>query len=252
MGKNNFIIISEHRCGSRWMHYLFADLLGMSPSPEMDRDKLIDNGVEKTYTLLKYDRIPKFHRATYWDIESNFGDDKLKVLGVVRNPRDRGVSLAFHNRYHKKHHFVQKDFETDQEAVKHTVMKDKGFKKGNMRQLSLMIPGHTTFDNHIGLYPYIWVDYDTLLEATYDCVTYINKILELDISNDKIEEMIEKHSFKSKSKRSPGEEDRSDLWRRKGISKDWKNWFDDEMIYATSEDDRLYYNYMYAREGVIT
>ena len=86
---NNFIIISEHRVGSRWMHYLFAELLGMSQSPEMDRDKLhhievnkdVSTGVIMTYHYLREGKIPKFHRATYWDIESAFGENELKVLG---------------------------------------------------------------------------------------------------------------------------------------------------------------------------
>jgi hypothetical protein len=221
------------------MHYLFADLLGMSPSPEIDRDKLRDNGVEKTYTLLKHNRIPKFHRATYWDIESAFGDNKLKVLGVVRNPRDRGVSLSFHNRYHKNHHFKQKDFETDEESVKYTILNDKGYKKGNLRQLSLMIPGHYILNNLHRLYSYVWVDYSLLLNKTAYCVDRIVKLLDLDTSKD-IENVVENHSFVRKSNRKPGEEKRSDLWRRKGIVGDWTNWFDDELYLSTLDDTNNY------------
>lgn len=239
---NKFIIISEHRVGSRWMHYLFADLLGRRPSPEMDRDRLFKDGIDETYKFLKEGRIPKFHRATYWDIESAFGENNLRVLSVVRNPRDRAVSLAFHNRYHHNHHFKQKDFETDKEAVKYTVLSDEGYKKGNMRQLSLMIPKHYVWNKGKRLYPYVWVDYDMLLLKPKECIQSIVDNLELQIVNN-IDKIIEVHSFKNKSRRNPGDESRKDLWRRKGVSKDWKNWFDDEM-YDKSIDDVNCYNHL--------
>lgn len=236
---DSFIIISEHRVGSRWMHYLFADLLGMKPSPEMDRDRLRTDGVDNTYELLKNGRIPKFHRATYWDIESAFGEGKLKVLGVVRNPRDRAVSLAFHNRYHRNHHFKQRDFETDQEAVEWTVLNDTGYKKGNLRQLSLMIPGCYVLNNRNKFYPYVWVDYESLVSKTGYYIDRIIKILDLKPSVD-VEKTIELHSFKEKSKRNPGQEIRSNLWKRKGIVGDHVNWFTDDMYERSFFDTNCY------------
>jgi hypothetical protein len=242
--KNNFIIISEHRVGSRWMHYLFAELLGMTQSPEMDRDRLYKDGIPNTYSLLKNNQIPKFHRATYWDIESAFGENELKVLGVVRNPRDRAVSLAFHNRYHRNHHFKQADFETDEEAVKYTIMEDKGYRKGNMRQLSLMIPLQDVYSvSKWSLYPkYVWVTYQDLLEDTEGCVETICKHLDLEVKNS-ITKVVRNHSFKNKSKRNPGEEVRYNLWKRKGVAGDYLNWFDDEMLDMSELDDRLFYSY---------
>lgn len=227
------------RVGSRWLHYLLADLMDMNVSPEIDGSRLFIDGIKKANEYIKHNAIPKFHKVTFWSLQAAFGERNLKVITLVRNPRDRAVSLAFHNRYHPTSNFKQKSFSSDFEAVKWTALVDTGFRKGNMRQIAHMIPGSYVY-KHADLINYIWVDYDTFLANTYDCVYNINKIFALNKDENKIKEVVERHSFKNVTNRETGNESRANLWHRKGISKDWVNWFDKEMIEKTQMEHDLY------------
>lgn len=238
----NFIITSEQRVGSRWMHYLLAELFGLTTSPEIDVGILRDNEDVKNSVrfYFKTGRVVKFHRALYEDITDHLQPVNYKVLAVVRNPRDRGVSLTFHNRYHKKHHFRQKDFHTDREAMEFTILEDNGFHEGNDRQLKLMKPGWSTFDYSNGDGNYLWTTYEWLKEDTQMEVEMICEYLGLRPKKE-IKEIVHRHSFQTKSGRKPGQENRKNLWRRKGITNDWMNWFTPEMKRVTQDDWDLYW-----------
>jgi hypothetical protein len=169
----------------------------------------------------------------------------------VRNPRDRAVSFAFHNRYHKSNYpFKQKEFTGDTgdfDAVKYTVLKDEAFKKNTKNQLKLMEKGFSTknwvpigdnnpFDN------YIWTTYEWMLENTLKEVNKIVEFLGPALTAKHIERVVRRNSFKSKSGgRERGNELRTSLWRRKGVFGDYLNWFDEEMMYMTEESDKKYW-----------
>ena len=116
---NKFIIISGHRVGSRWIHYLLADLFEKEVSPEIDGTKLKSRG-DEIREFLDSNKIPKFHRTTPDAVFKKVLPVDYKVIGIVRNPRDRAVSYAFHHRYHNKNYrYKQRGFETDLEAVEY-------------------------------------------------------------------------------------------------------------------------------------
>lgn len=248
------IITSEQRVGSRWMHYLFADLLGQSPSPEIGGHRFyngdLDHVIGRVKKYFKEDRIPKFHGvgafALYQFLVSE-GIEDFGILGVVRNPYDRAVSLAFHNRYHKKHHFKQKDFDTDEDAVIWTATKDSGFLKSCIRQYSdLMLPHYSSYSNYypeVGRIPYIWTTYKWLKEDTAGEIQTIIRTLNKGIAprTQQIQEHVERHSFKKRSGRKEGKEKRSNLWHRKGIMGDHKNWFNED-CYRELEPHQYRYN----------
>lgn len=239
----NIVITSEMRTGSRWLHYMLADMLSMETSPEMDTSRLFSDGAYRLIYFLEDAIIPKFHRSTYWDFETIFGDSKLNVVAVVRNPRDRCVSVAFHNRYHKISDTKQKEFSNDFEAVEFTALYDESFKKSNIRQLSLMIPGNF-ITNYKGLFTYVWIDYDILIKNTIYCLQQINHIFKFDVPETKIIDICEAHKFSSIAKREPGNEERDNLWHRKGIVGDWNNWYTDKMIKETQMEFDTYNKYL--------
>ena len=256
----NLIITSEQRVGSRWMHYLFADVLGKQPSPEIDGNRFYDGSLDEIFArvqgYLAEGRIPKFHGVGVIALDRFLkarGLTDFGILGVVRNPFDRAVSLAFHNRYHKKHPFKAKEFDTDEEAVNWTVAEDDGFQKSNVRQYSdLMLPYFSTYTNW---YPantinYVWTTYEWLKEDTGREVKAIIDKLSIEVPvfrADVIDILINKHSFKSKSGRTEGQEQRNDLWRRKGIVGDHANWFN-KASYIALNPYQYRYNYMVALE----
>lgn len=249
----DFIITSEHRVGSRWMHYLLADLLSKSVSPELDVTRLTrDNKLIKQRLLAN--KIVKFHRAVPTTIFTKLIGD-YKILGVVRNPRDRGVSLCFHNRYHERNpqNFKESKFGNDDEAMAYTIMRSGTFTEGNKRQLKYMLDGYSTRNRYATALPYIWTSYEWLKEDTLSEVRAILDFLEVDIADSRVKHFVDKHSFKKKAGRPVGKEERENNWRRKGINNDWQNWFTPKMVEHTEYEQERYWEILnrndYSREN---
>jgi hypothetical protein len=243
----DFIITSEQRVGSRWIHYLLADLYSVRPSPEIDVAQLFEGKAEER--VLDYfasNQIPKFHRATHLDLFAFIDPSLYKVIAVVRNPRDRAVSLAFHNRYHPKHHFEEKDCATDEDAIKNVIY-SSGFVQSNYRQFIMMPSGFSTKAYQIAEererwenQPYLWTTYKWLKENTAREISTMISFLKSTPAKA-VNTIVAAHSFQNKSKRKAGEEKRSDVWRRKGIENDWENWFDSDMMRHTELLDQYYW-----------
>lgn len=236
----NLIITSEHRVGSRWMHYLLADIYNMRVSGEMGVPTTALD-IEKVRTRFNAGRIVKFHHKTYTDILDEVRPYDYKVIGVVRNPRDRAVSLAFHNKYHKQHNYIQKTIANDKNAVKFTVLNHKAYMEDNERMLDMMSTGCSTYNYGNGDGNYIWTCYEWMKEDIEREVLRIIFNLKLEPAIN-IHEAIKKNSFRTKSKRKPGVEKRNDIWRRKGIVGDFANWFNEDMMEATKDVSMSYWS----------
>lgn len=235
----NIVITSEQRVGSRWMHYLLAELYNKRASPEIDRNRVIERA-DEARKYLRNNRIVKYHGPLPDEIVDGLRPIDYKILGVVRNPMDRAVSVAFHNRYHNKHPFIQKKASSDEDAVRMTVYEDKGFLSSNYRQFDLMLPAYSTRNYLGGDLPYIWTAYEWLVEDTLHEVTKIAQFFG-DVPNG-IGTVVNNHSFRNKAGRKRGVEQRRNLWRRKGVNNDYLNWFDDDMIkHMTSLQDNYFY-----------
>lgn len=237
---DNIIIASEHRVGSRWLHYLLADILDKKVSPEMDVTRLTKDN-SKINERFRNNKIVKFHRARPITIFEKLPGD-YSVIGVVRNPRDRGVSLCFHNRYHETNpdNYKESKFDTDKEAMEYTILKSHGYKEANKRQRDYMINGYSTrghFGNSIN---YIWTSYEWMKEDIFREIKTILDFLKIDISPQVIAVNIHRHSFSKKAGRQAGTENREDTWRRKGVNNDWVNWFTPEMERRTQVEQELY------------
>jgi len=232
----NIIITSEHRVGSRWLHYLLADILEMSVSPEMDG--AVENVKERKQDALHRfanNKIVKYHHGTPATIMKGLGKGDYKIIGVVRNPRDRAVSRAFHDFYHPKHSYqVKKYASSDFEAVKWVVEESPPFEQDSWRQIQhLMLDGYSTRCHLFDSLPYIWTSYEWMTDDIHLEVSKILDFLGARVKPFVLKTAIQKNAFESKAKRPKGTEDRQDTWRRKGMMLDWINWFDEEMLNTT-------------------
>ena len=234
------IITSEQRVGSRWVGYLLGDLLtNQKPTPEIN---LLD--VENPGTVYRKamtsGRIFKIHGNPPKETVSILGT-RIKLLGIVRDPRDRLVSLCFHKRYHPFHDgFVEKKKDTEEEALNYTVLEDGADNKNNYKMLEYMLPHYstralTTTSN------YVWTTYEWLKEDTQGELEKILTALSIPFMPKLLEHCVEKYSFKNMTGRKVGEEDRQNTFARKGIVGDWKGWFTPEMLERTEEVYSKYY-----------
>ena len=237
----NLAIVSEMRTGSRWLHYLLADILQMMPSPEIGYPL----GNENLNTIdehLANNRIVKFHQfppKTLLDL-NKFN----KIIGIVRCPRDRAVSLAFHHRYHLplSTYPEWKERVDDFDAVKYTVTDNYRYIQEEERQKLLSPNGFSTFDPILKDNSYIWTSYEWMKEDSFKEIQSLLYFLDIDIDPGIIKKSIQKNSFESKSGRKEGKESRRDTWRRKGIIGDWVNWFNNDMVKITEEYYTEYWN----------
>lgn len=241
----NIIINSEMRVGSRWIHFLLSDILDMGRAPELDQSKLKTH-TEQINTYFTQNRIVKVHHATPTQLEE-LDIENCKIIGIVRNPRDRIVSRTFHARYKSPGLKRLKQAKSDTEAVK-LFFNDSGAQNNNKRQFTLMKDGYSTQSyqgrvlkiRSLGskflaaqreeTQNYIWTAYEWLQDDIFEEISTILEFLGVHKSDKEIKNYIEQHSFKNKSGRKKGNEDRQNEWRRKGVNKDYKNWFTDEML----------------------
>jgi len=232
-----FLITSEMRVGSRWIHYLLQDITDYRVTPEIDV-RLIA-GTEKTVrSYFNQKRIPKYHHTTQFQILRHVKPHDYKIIGIVRNPFDRITSLTFHQRYKPPGKGLEKIklASSDIEAVR-TAFYHEDYRIDNERQFILMVPGASTKQFKSGKTEkrgeleqnYIWTTYEWLKEDTFGEIKVILDFLGFDLKDTFIKTKIRKHSFRNKSGREPGQEKRNDEWRRKGVNDDWKNFFTEDM-----------------------
>lgn len=245
----NIIITSEMRVGSRWVHYLLRDLLNKKVSGEIDVKEL-----PHSKSIVKHrfneNRIVKFHHATKEDIFEHI-KGAYKVIGIVRNPRDRITSWTFHQRYKPVDRGLKeiKAAASDKEAVKVT-FNLKQAQDDNERQLRMMTRGCSTKTKGFYHGKYIWTCYHWLIEDTFREIKKILEFLDYSIRDERIHQVIENNSFESKSGRKRGEEKRDDDWRRKGIEYDCFRWFDEEMIIKSQAITKAYWDILIHEEGL--
>ena len=236
------VITSGHRVGSRWIHYLLAELLSQQVNPEMG-EYWLENQERRDRVLKAFNsnKLLKFHAVTPTRLEKMFAPRQAKVLFVVRNPRDRVVSFAFHNRYHDRTVFPQKGLATDKEAVEYTLYEDTLFRREEEHQFKYMNPELSTRNYKGSDTDYIWTSYEWLKKDTVGEIEKILKYSKINLQSNKIIQAVNNNSFSRKANRPAGSEQRNDLWRRKGVIGDWRNWFTEKMIEDTQSDFDRYF-----------
>jgi hypothetical protein len=202
------------------------------------RQQFAQNRIAKTHQVSPEYVLAKVHP---WDFQ---------IIGIVRNPRDRIVSWAFHCRYQTEYireynvdaairfavnSSMLRQADSDKAAVKLAVALSENDTKA---QFELMRAGESTKGrNHTN---YIWTTYEWLLHDPVKEVSAIVAFLAVDISQEQIAEVCRRHSFHLLYKRRPGTEQRDNAWGRKGIVGDWKNWFDSDMLEKTQQSTDMY------------
>ena len=222
------VIGSAHRVGSTWVSTLLRDLCELEyfePSQAIIRDnpniQLVNLDIFDVVTGRK---IPKGRH--YFKTHSfpprledlSLLDPHVKFLTVSRDPRDAIVSNAFYlaRLPRERGGWNEENSTMADEAKIIKVIREGAF-------ILSRIFAWNRFPLSCDL------KYEDLLA---DPVAEIKKVLEfLDIerSDDTIRYFVDKHSFRKKAGRGAGVEDKQAFFR-KGISRDWQNYFSEECI----------------------
>lgn len=228
---------------------MLGDMLNYRNFPEIgkplwNRDR--EGFADKVLTGFAERRIVKAHEIPPQDIHEEFlprsGDGEVRVFSVVRNPRDRLISLALHHLYRN---YGAYEGLTEDQAILHCYNSDE-YKEGTQRIFDTML-----LENHVLSNPkgWCWISYEELnhdetwvpLRSLYALTNFLGH----NVSIETIAEFRGKHSFAAKAGRRQGEEVASDTWRRKGINNDYKNRLTGDLefiIDETQDIHNLYYN----------
>jgi len=219
----------------------------MKVSGEIDTTKMIIFN-EKIKGYFREGRIVKLHHATPKGIIASIKPRNYKIIGVVRNPRDRAVSRTFHRKFNITGEDLEPYF-NDTQAVQYTVMGSEEFKAYTKNQFEFMLDGYATRSKTLNKLPYIWTSYEWLLHNTTREVQVICNFLGISHPKKRIQQVVTQNSFETKSNRKPGNEHRKDLWRRKGIMADWVNWFTEDMVRHTAKEQERYWQILMRNSG---
>lgn len=162
-----------------------------------------------------------------------------KAIIVLRDGRDVMVSAYFHflfqrneggelsigAQYHRKHLQFQDYDDIKTNLPKFMEHMFTNFAQKNMTHFSWSESVYNIEDNRDRL---LVVKYEELLQSPKECLKRALKFYDLEVPDEKkIDDIVEKYSFKNVTKRKQGQEDRKSFVR-KGISGDWKNHFTEE------------------------
>ena len=214
------ILIGSRRSGLAWIYNILEDL----------------------YKYDNKDIIIELHKTPV-EIRNEYTD--YKIIGMVRNPRDRIVSVCFNQRYRDDPEIPEiSDASCDMRGIQATVNSNV-VRNNNTYQLSIMKPGNSTWATNLPK-NYIWTCYHWLLNNTKKEIKRIAEFLGVNKpdSNIKYVEMI--NSFQYKAERQSNIEDRMETLR-KGIEIDFFEYFRMNIegdIYKLFKDTKqMYINY---------
>lgn len=215
------VLGSGHRVGSTWVTQMLEDLVCFEYEFEYRRVPKVCRGYSHTINLerpetyaylrgLRGFRFFKTHSHLTWpDVP-----DHVRFISVFRDPRDVIVSTVFHLTNLGAH---QGGFGAEQQALSH---RDKILRVLD-NEYALERMEHWFRHEHVHQ-----IRYENVKRQPAAELRRIVGFLGVDVAEDAIEQVVERHRFKRRSGRRPGQEDNT-AFLRKGIVGDWQNYFDE-------------------------
>ena len=238
--KNLIVVVgSAHRTGSTWLYQMLNELGGFKYELEYERGyysgfpqeccgihtlRLDNINSIEHLRRLKGRRLFKAHYAPKFI--NNFPDN-LKIITMHRDCRDVLVSAAFFlsNLSEQNGGFSQSIRQQSiQQKIKFLINS-----KYHIQRMEEWFYLPNTYK----------IYYEELKTNTIKQMKLLCEYLNLKVNDERIKKITDRHSFQRRSRRMSGEENIKSFLR-KGISGDWKNYFDEECIRAfkTSQNGR--------------
>lgn len=232
-GNQRFLIVigSAHKVGSTWLHDLVAEVCWCTPLriPTQVRKRYrnclpvdiniddILSGIQRPSgnRVLKSHSYPPIKPLPEW----------VKLVTICRDPHDVMVSSSFYLANLPDHlGGWGKDFRMlDEKQRIRKLMEDGGFLKDQLRAWHQCDAAYQ-------------LRYESLLDDPVKELARLGPILGFDMDGGELEQAVELFSFKKRSGRDSGQEDKN-AFLRKGIKGDWKNYFDSTLLSALKDSD---------------
>ena len=218
------VLASAHKVGSTWLYRMLRDIniFSVRPVPFRYRENrrnaglinLRAGGVDLYLKNISKFRLFKSHSLPpSWNVPNN-----VKFITVVRDPRDIIISNIHYlaNLSPDLGGWPEMQGLSNPERI-------KLYLKRGVFDLNLL----RSWSEYDGC---VTVRYEDMLKSPRSSLLAVIEWLDIEIPDCDVDRVIESNSFKRLSSgRAAGQEDRKSFFR-KGISGDWKNYFDSDCI----------------------
>ena len=218
MKKNRVVHITLQKCGSQWVRDVLTAPEIIHFSGVAHSGVTMDIGFNKLIDLPYNTFSGPIYGMSQWEWKC-WKQDGDKAIVVLRDPRDLLVSLIYSILYsHSSDSFV--------DTYKNIILNLPDEDRFDFMML--------TFGGSAARMFLTWSDalsdssmlikYEDLIENQFSEFSHILKWLGWNVPNDTLHAVINRLSFKNRSGRAPGIENKFSHYR-KGVSGDWKNHF---------------------------
>ncbi len=210
------------KSGTTWLEKMLADIPGYSSYLPPHTSIQDHNLYPDTFTPIRGTRVVvKMHTRGTRENVAILKKHKIKYCIMYRDLRDVAVSWYFYLKNvainHPLHEIVA-TMDVD-EGVDYFIDNDNGSDSLYLYMQWLNMWFNNRYSNNSML-----IKYEDMLVDTRKEFKNILDFYEINISDDVVDTIVEKHRFINSTNRSPGEQDVSSF-NRKGIAGDWKNYF---------------------------
>ena len=240
------IVASPHKVGSTWLFQMLKEL-GKFQSKSLPED-FSETG---TLVLDNHKILPYLSRGYGWyifkshsypikySIPPGLAKD-LKIVTIVRDPRDVIVSASFYLAYlEQEKGGWGEDFRKLREMERILkVIREGDFLLNRLEEWFRSATAYT-------------VRYEKLIKNPVEEMRVLSKHINFKVKRKEIEKIVKKYSFNSQAGRKPGGE-KKDAFLRKGIVGDWKNYFDQSCITAFKTEKQGRWNSLLLEMGYET
>lgn len=221
--KRVVVVATAHKVGSTWL-YDMAKELGCyrvlhppSQLTETGTVKLDESAFYEYLSRLRGAFITKSHSFPPNPEHLAGIKDNLRLVTMLRDPRDVIVSSSFY--------LARLEPSLGGWGPEFASLPEK------QQMLEVIARGDFLLDR---LEAWAFTDcafrtrYEDLLENPVEVLRALAQYLDIDASNSRIHRIVQRNSFVRVTGRRPGTS--ANAFRRKGISGDWKNYFDEEVV----------------------
>ncbi|MDO6567909.1 sulfotransferase domain-containing protein [Alteromonas sp. 1_MG-2023] len=216
--KNSVVIASPHKVGSTWLFNLIAGLgYKRQQAPNELRKNpnlgLLDLSLDNCENFLASATVKSVFKSHSFPPSYEISDN-VALVSIIRDPRDLLVSKAFHSANLAEENGGQPFLKelSDQDKISF-------FLDSNTEDLDLLF-AWMRFDNALT------IKYEELLTNKIEILSSIASYLEVDKTEEALAKIIDSFSIEQMREHAP--ETRKSFFR-KGVSGDWKNYFDEAL-----------------------
>jgi hypothetical protein len=227
--QNIIFITSLPKSGSTWLSNMLSDIDGFDLFAPSKWNTYITDKWDDSRWDLTNDIFTEFNKklavirghtlATEMNLQV-LNDSNIKYIIGVRDPRDKLISEYYYSRNFPGHWAHDLAINKSLSEFISYKLESGEFDKETINWLRNWLLNRNENKSII-------VRYEDLLADTIGTFNNILKFLDIRINDDKIDYIVDKHSFKNVSGRDRGESDNKQFVR-KGVSGEWKSIFTNE------------------------